>query len=216
MAERGRIHRDYRFGEFMIAIVDYGMGNLRSVHKAFEHVGAQAQITYRAYDISKADKVVLPGVGAIAPAMAQLNQLGLVDTLKTVIADGKPFLGICLGMQLLFERSSEGGTIEGLGIFSGTVERLAQGKVPHMGWNQVNITAGKETMYSGIVSGADMYFCHSYRVIPENTEVIASLTEYGLSIVSSVLHNNVWGVQFHPEKSQTNGLQVLKNFKELT
>ena len=133
----------------MIAIIDYGMGNLRSVHKAFEAVGAKAQVTHKIEDILKADKVVLPGVGAMGPAMQKLQELALTGPIRKVIQDGKPFLGICLGLQLLFERSSEGGFSEGLKILKGSVERFTDLKVPHMGWNQVKIQPAGNQMFKG-------------------------------------------------------------------
>ena len=199
----------------MIAIVDYGMGNLRSVQKALEKVGADARITHKGNDIVQADKIVLPGVGAMAPAMAKLRQLGLTETIREVISAGKPFLGICLGLQLLFEKSAEGGNVEGLKVLKGTVNRFTKGKVPHMGWNQVNVQPAGQAMYKGVPNGANVYFCHSYYVVPKDQNIIASVTEYGVPYVSSVAAKNIWGVQFHPEKSQTVGLQILKNFAEL-
>ncbi len=200
----------------MIAIIDYGMGNLRSVQKALEKVGAEARITYSKDDIVQADKVVLPGVGAMAPAMDKLRQLGLVDPIRASISAGKPFLGICLGMQLLFEKSAEGGSVEGLKVLKGSVERFNQGKVPQMGWNQLQIQPAGKGMYKGVKDKGDVYFCHSYFVAPHDTNITASVTDYGIAYASSVAVKNVWGVQFHPEKSQSIGLQILKNFAEAT
>jgi glutamine amidotransferase len=199
----------------MIAIIDYGMGNLRSVHKAFEAVGAQARVTNVIGDIFKADKVVLPGVGAMGPAMQKLQEFSLVGPIRKVIQDGKPFLGICLGLQLLFERSSEGGFSEGLKILEGSVERFNQLKVPHMGWNQIQPQAAGNTLFAGLNDGENVYFCHSYFVKPKDVSIAASITNYGVDFVSAVARGNVWGVQFHPEKSQKAGLQILKNFVEL-
>ena len=199
----------------MIAIVDYGMGNLRSVQKALEKVGVQARITHKSIEIKQANKVVLPGVGAMAPSMDKLRDLGLTETIREVIAAGKPFLGICLGMQLLFEKSTEGGDVEGLRILKGTVERFTQGKVPHMGWNQIKIQPAGAAMYQGVNDGADVYFCHSYYVIPKDVKIAASVTEYGIPYASWVATKNIWGVQFHPEKSQSVGLRILKNFAEI-
>jgi len=199
----------------MIAIIDYGMGNLRSVHKAFEAVGAQAQVTCKIPDILKADKVVLPGVGAMGPAMQKLQELALAGPIRKVIQDGKPFLGICLGLQLLFERSSEGVFSEGLKILKGSVERFSALKVPHMGWNQVtNLPIGNQ-MFNGLSSGENLYFCHSYFVKPQDTTITAGTTNYGADFVSAIVYKNIWGVQFHPEKSQKYGLQILKNFGAL-
>jgi len=199
----------------MIAIIDYGMGNLRSVHKAFEAVGAQAQVTHKVEDILKADKVVLPGVGAMGPAMLKLQEFALTGPIRKVIQDGKPFLGICLGFQLLFERSSEGGFSEGLKILKGTVERFTDLKVPHMGWNQVNGLPVGDQMFKGLSSGENFYFCHSYYVKPQDPSINAGLTNYGIDFVPCIVRGNVWGVQFHPEKSQKVGLQILKNFAQL-
>jgi imidazole glycerol-phosphate synthase subunit HisH len=199
----------------MIAIIDYGMGNLRSVAKAFEQVGAQVQITHTPADILKADKIVLPGVGAMAPAMQKLQELGLVDSIRKVTTEKKPFFGICLGMQLLFDKSSEGGHVQGLKIIPGNVERFATGKVPHMGWNQLSVTAAGGKLFKGIQPGSDVYFCHSYFCKPTDQSVAASMTNYEGDYVSAVAKDNIWGVQFHPEKSQTIGLKILKNFVEL-
>ena len=199
----------------MIAIIDYGMGNLRSVQKAFEKVGAQAMITHNPADIMKADRVVLPGVGAMAPAMQKLHELGLMDVIRRVIKEGKPFLGICLGLQLLFEKSSEGGYAEGLRILKGSVERFTQGKVPHMGWNQIKVLPAGGKLFAGITNGENVYFCHSYFVKPADQTIAATLTDYGIEYASSVVSGNIWGVQFHPEKSQTVGLKILENFTKL-
>ncbi len=196
----------------MIAIIDYGMGNLRSVHKAFEHVGAEARVTNIIEDILKADKVVLPGVGAMGPAMQKLQELGLTGPIRKVIQRGTPFLGICLGLQLLFERSSEGGFVEGLKVLEGSVERFTQLKVPHMGWNQIQVQAAGHKLFEGLNSGENVYFCHSYFVVPKDASAVASTTDYGADFVSAVVNGNIWGVQFHPEKSQKAGLQILRNF----
>jgi len=200
---------------YMIAIIDYGMGNLRSVCKAFEAVGAQAQVTHKVEDILKADKVVLPGVGAMMPAMQKLQELALTGPIWKVIKDGKPFLGICLGLQLLFEKSSEGGFSEGLKVLKGSVERFTELKVPHMGWNQVKAEPVGHKMFQGLSSGENMYFCHSYFVKPQDISIVSGVTNYGIDFVSAIVRDNVWGVQFHPEKSQKAGLQILKNFGEL-
>ncbi len=199
----------------MIAIIDYGMGNLRSVQKAFEKVGAIVSVTSSAQEILKADKVVLPGVGAMAPAMQRLRELGLVDVISRVTRENKPFLGICLGLQLLFDKSTEGGTVQGLQVLEGSVEKFTQGKVPHMGWNQIQVQSAGAAIYKGIADGENVYFCHSYYVIPKDKTIVASSTSYGINYCSSVVKGNVWGVQFHPEKSQSVGLQILKNFAQL-
>ena len=200
----------------MIAIIDYGMGNLRSVQKAFENVGARAAITSNKDEIAKAGKVVLPGVGAMQPAMDRLKELGLVETIKASVESGRPFFGICLGLQLLFDESNEGGRVAGLGIIPGRVERFGSLKVPHMGWNQLLIRNLQGPMYRQVLNGTNVYFCHSYFVTPKDNNAVATTTEYGASFVSSVCRGNIWGVQFHPEKSQKAGLQILKNFAELT
>lgn len=199
----------------MIAIIDYGMGNLRSVQKALEEVGADAKITESASDFKKAKKIVLPGVGAMKPAMEKLQSLGLIEPIRETIAQDKPFLGICLGFQLLFEKSNEGGEVAGLGILKGNVERLTQLKVPHMGWNQINFRQPTCPLFKGIDQASYVYFCHSYVVKPKDIHVVAATTDYGDDFASCVYTNNLFGVQFHPEKSQTIGLKILKNFTEV-
>lgn len=199
----------------MIAIIDYGMGNLRSVQKALEKVGAQTVVTQDPMGIQKADKVILPGVGAMLPAMEKIKSLGLISVIKESIEAGKPFLGICLGLQLLFEKSSEGGTVEGLGVLSGNVERFQELKVPHMGWNQLHIKDPKCPLFSGVENAVNVYFCHSYFVNPADPAITATTTDYGKEFVSGVFQRNVFGVQFHPEKSQAAGLKILRNFVEL-
>jgi len=198
----------------MIAIIDYGMGNLRSVQKAFEHVGAQAVVTQNPNDVRNAEKVVLPGVGAMKPAMEKLQSLKLIDSIRKTIKDGKPFLGICLGLQLLFEESDEGGKVKGLGLLPGSVKRFSSLKIPHMGWNQIHVQQSRCPLFIGIDNLSFMYFCHSYFVSPKNTACNAATTDYGVEFTSSVCLDNIFGVQFHPEKSQELGLRLLKNFKE--
>lgn len=199
----------------MLAIIDYGMGNLRSVQKALEKVGAETVISQDPMEIQKADKVILPGVGAMLPAMEKLKTLGLVSVIKESVESGKPFLGICLGLQLLFEKSSEGGEVAGLGIIKGNVERFQKLKVPHMGWNQLHIQKRQCPLFAGVEDLANVYFCHSYFVQPADMSVAAATTDYGVEFVSAVWNKNIFGVQFHPEKSQSIGLQILKNFVEL-
>lgn len=196
----------------MIAIIDYGSGNLRSVQKAFERVGAKALVTEKSEDILKADKVVLPGVGAIAPAMGQLAALKLIEPIKEVIEAGKPFLGICLGLQLLFEESCEGGTIKTLSVLPGKVKRFQDLKVPHMGWNELCIERGNCPFLKGIKALTHAYFCHSFFVEPAQKNIIATTTDYGIPFASSIWKDNLFAVQFHPEKSQKAGLTILKNF----
>jgi imidazole glycerol-phosphate synthase subunit HisH len=199
----------------MIAIIDYGMGNLRSVQKALERVGTNAIITQKASEVSKADKIVLPGVGAIEPAMKKLGELGLVNAIKENIRKGKPFLGICLGFQLLFEYSQEGGRIPALGILKGDVIRFNSLKVPHMGWNQITLRQRNCPLFHQVPQDANGYFCHSYYAHPSEKDTIAATTTYGVTFASAVAYKNIFGVQFHPEKSQTIGLQILKNFLEM-
>lgn len=200
--------------DFMIAIIDYGMGNLRSVHKAFEAVGHQAVVTRDAGVIKSASHVVLPGVGAFGDCMANLEQYGLVDSVGMAIQSGKPFLGICLGLQLLFTESEEFGVHKGLGIIPGKVRRFAADptlKVPHMGWNQVTVQRACP-VFAGIPNGANCYFVHSYFVDPVEKQIAATTTTYGIPFVSSIWKDNVVACQFHPEKSQAVGLQLIKNF----
>lgn len=199
----------------MIAIIDYGMGNLRSVQKALEKVGAKAVITQKPSDIARCQKIVLPGVGAMQPAMEKLESLGLIAPIRECIEKGKPFLGICLGLQLLFEESNEGGNVKGLGILKGQVVRFSKLKVPHMGWNRIDIKNADNELFVGVKNQSFVYFCHSYYVKPKDTAVIATTTDYAIDFVSSVRKENIFGVQFHPEKSQDIGLSILKNFTGL-
>jgi glutamine amidotransferase len=201
----------------MILIVDYGMGNLRSVQKGFEKVGAQATISNDPAEIAKATKLVLPGVGAFPDAMAELNRRKLVEPIRKAIADGTPLLGICLGLQLLFETGNEGGRYEGLGIFRGEVARFdvpREYKVPHMGWNRLSIR--KPTpLTEHLTPGPFMYFVHSYYVVPRDPNVIACETHYHRPFTSMVAKDRVFACQFHPEKSQADGLKMLGNFAAL-
>lgn len=201
-----------------IAIIDYGMGNLRSVQKAFEHLGFEAAVTRSPHEILSASKIVLPGVGAFRDCMKSLEELDLISPVLRSIQSGKLFLGICLGMQLLFTESEEFGRHAGLNLIPGKVLRFQPNspalKVPHMGWNQIQ--AKKETpLFAHLPLTPSVYFVHSYYVVPENREVIATTTEYGVSFTSSLQKENLFATQFHPEKSQTVGLQILKNFAGL-
>ena len=202
----------------MIAIIDYQMGNLRSVQKGFEAVGHEAQITSSPQDILQADKVVLPGVGAFRDAIAELKNRDLVDPIREVIAANKPFLGICLGLQLLFDRSYEGGEYEGLGIIPGEVKKFElppEYKVPHMGWNEAIIKQPAPVL-KGIEPGTHFYFVHSYYAAPESPDVVAIESEYHVPFCAMIWNGaNLFATQFHPEKSQENGLAILKNFAEL-
>lgn len=198
----------------MIAIIDYGMGNLRSVSKAFEAVGHQAMITRDASVIRNASHVVLPGVGAFGDCMANLKQYQLVEPIKGAIQSGKPFLGICLGFQLLFTESEEFGRHEGLDIFPGKVRAFTKDqalKVPHMGWNQIAIQKPCP-LFEGIANGSNWYFVHSFFVDPADQQITATMTSYGIPFTSSIWKDNVVACQFHPEKSQAVGLQLIQNF----
>jgi glutamine amidotransferase len=202
----------------MIAVIDYGMGNLRSVQKALEEVGAKTRVTSDPSDLKRCNKVVFPGVGAFGDAMKELRRRGLVDPIKDAIADGKPFLGLCLGLQLLFEKSEEAPGVKGLCVLRGEVKRFRfpknWQKVPHMGWNSiVNKARGPGArILKGIPDGSYVYFVHSYYVKPKDKNSILTMTDYGIDFVSGVCKNNVYGLQFHPEKSQALGLKILKNF----
>jgi len=198
----------------MIAIVDYGMGNLRSVSKAFEAVGHEAVVTRERATIKNASHVVLPGVGAFGDCMANLERFDLVEPIRSTIQSGKPFLGICLGLQLLFTESEEFGLHKGLGIIPGKVRKFVLDpalKVPHMGWNQVNIQRACP-LFDDIAEGSNWYFVHSYFVDPADRTVAATTTTYGIPFVSSIWKENIVACQFHPEKSQSVGLRLIKNF----
>jgi len=199
----------------MIAIIDYGMGNLRSVEKALQKAGADTCVTQDPREVEKADKIVLPGVGAMKPAMERLDRLGLVTAVKRAVGSQKPFLGICLGLQLLFEKSDEGGNVQGLGIFKGRVSRFKTLKVPHMGWNQIRSRQDSSSLMQGISEGSNVYFCHSYFVEPSDPDVTLTTTDYGVTFTSSVSRGRLFGVQFHPEKSQKVGLKIMQNFTRL-
>jgi glutamine amidotransferase len=200
----------------MIAIIDYGMGNLRSVQKGFERVGHQAVVTSDPAVVAQADKVVLPGVGAFEDAMAELRARGMVRPVLAAIDAGKPFLGICLGLQLLFDVGYENGRHEGLGVLRGEVLRFELPRdfsVPHMGWNQLEIRRRPPAL-EGLAEGTFVYFVHSYYVVPQDPAVVATETDYGGRFCSSIWRENVFATQFHPEKSQADGLRILKNFAE--
>jgi len=199
----------------MIAIVDYGMGNLRSVQRAFEYVGTEAIVTAHREAIEAASAVVLPGVGAFGKAMFNLERAGLADVIRQVIAQGRPFLGICLGLQLLFEDSEEMGQHRGLGVFGGQVKRFEVGlKVPQIGWNQIHVQQDSPLLDS-VADGSYAYFVHSYYVAPANPEIVLATTDYEIDFASIIGQDNVFGIQFHPEKSQAVGLRILRNFTAL-
>ncbi len=196
----------------MIAILDYGIGNLASVQKAFAKVGAGAKVTSSPDEIAGAEKVVLPGVGAFGKAAEHLAERGLVEPVRKAIANGKPFLGICLGMQLLFEASEEAPGVKGLGIFKGEVKRFQNvSKVPQIGWNEVR-QAKLSPLFASIPEAAFFYFVHSYYVAPQDRATVLALADYGGEYAVAVGRDNIWGVQFHPEKSQAWGLALLKGF----
>jgi imidazole glycerol-phosphate synthase subunit HisH len=199
-----------------IAIIDYNMGNIKSVENAFKRIGANVRVTDKPEIISKAGAVVLPGVGAFRDAVGNLKRLGLCECIMDTITRDKPFLGICIGLQVLFEFSMEGAKSPGLGIFKGSVEKIPDGvKIPHMGWNKVSIIKKESRLFKGIVSGESFYFVHSYHAACTDEKIISSTTDYGIDIVSSIEKGNVYALQFHPEKSSTFGLKVLKNFMEI-
>jgi len=199
----------------MIAIIDYGMGNLRSALRGIEKVGGDARIIQSPREMIGADAIVLPGDGAFGHAMQNLRAAGWVAPIKQAVADGVPFLGICVGMQLLFESSEEMGQHEGLGIFAGNVKRFPVGlKVPQMGWNQLNIRQSNPLLRD-VPNGGYTYFVHSYYCSPSDSSVTLATTDYGVDFASIVGRGNVWGAQFHPEKSQVVGLKILENFVSL-
>ena len=196
----------------MIALVDYGAGNIHSIEKALEYVGATVRVTNNPAIIVEADAVVLPGVGSAGSAMVQITQHGLDDAIREATQQGKPFLGICLGMQLLAEHHAEG-EVNGLGLFQGEVRRIPHGpKIPHMGWNQVKPLHENLPIFADIPENAYFYFAHSYYVEPQNSRGVAAVTEYGSQYCSVIATEQVWGTQFHPEKSGKLGLQLLHNF----
>ena len=207
----------------MIAIIDYGLGNIRSVEKGFLKVGADIKVTDRAAVVEQADAVVLPGVSAFRDCMQELKNLDLIDVVSGAIRKGKPFLGICLGLQILFSESEEFGICRGLDIFKGKVVRFdfsagperSSLKVPHMGWNEIKIAKDNNPLYAGIPDKSYFYFVHSYYVAPQDRSVIATTTDYGIGFTSSIWKDNVYAVQFHPEKSQTAGLKMLENFTKI-
>lgn len=213
----------------LIAVIDYGMGNLRSVQKALEKIGSRAIIANTPEQVLDASSVILPGVGAFAKCMNNLEKLGLVDSIYRAIEAGKPFLGICLGLQILFTESEEFGNPKGLNIIKGRVVRFPTNltgtdsnnqmpkvrlKVPHMGWNSLRFRK-RVPVYEHIDDGSYLYFVHSFYVVPEDENIISTTTTHGIDFTSSIWKDNIIAMQFHPEKSQRLGLQILKNFIEL-
>ncbi|MCK5187806.1 MAG: imidazole glycerol phosphate synthase subunit HisH [Deltaproteobacteria bacterium] len=207
----------------MIAVVDYGMGNLRSVQKALEKVGYTALVTNDSKQILNARSIVLPGVGAFKDCIYNLKRLNLVEPILNSIKIGKPFLGICLGLQILFTISEEFGETSGLNLIKGKVVRFSSKntstttrlKIPHMGWNSITIRKDLP-LFSGIEDGSFFYFVHSYYVIPDDEGVVATTTDYGIEFTSGIQQENIFACQFHPEKSQQIGLRLLKNFGKIS
>ncbi len=201
----------------MIALVDYGMGNLRSVEKALTRVGAEVRIVTGPDGARAAGKLVLPGVGAFGDCLKNLARQNLVESVREFIGSGKPFLGICLGMQGLFESSDEAPGVAGLGVLAGTVPRFAVNglKVPHMGWNRLRIVRRDCPLLAGIEDGSFVYFVHSYYCAPKDAGVVCATTDYGVEFCSMLWAGNVYATQFHPEKSQAVGLKLLENFVKL-
>ena len=201
----------------MIAIIDYDAGNLKSVEKALKSLNQEVIVSRDSSEILQADKVILPGVGAFGDAMNNLDKFGLVDTIKEVARKDTPFLGICLGLQLLFERSDESRGVNGLGILPGEIVEIPSApglKIPHMGWNSLNITPGSR-LFKGIEKNPYVYFVHSYYLKAGRPSDVAAKTWYSVDIDASVESGNVFACQFHPEKSSQTGLQILKNFTEI-
>ena len=202
----------------MIAIIDYDAGNIRSVEKAMAKLGQEVWITRDRERIMNADKVILPGVGSFGDAMSHLREYNLVEVIKDVVAEKKPFLGICLGLQLLYESSEETPGVEGLGILKGKILKIPEQeglKIPHMGWNSLHLQ-NDGRLFRGIEQNPYVYFVHSYYLKAEEEETVKATTEYSVKIHASVEKDNVFACQFHPEKSSDLGLQILKNFAELS
>ena len=196
----------------MIAIIDYGAGNIRSIEKALEYVGASVQVTDEPDTVNKAQAIVLPGVGSGGAAMSRMTERGLDNAIRKATQQGKPFLGICLGMQLLADHHAEG-EVDGLSLFPGAVRRIPYGpKIPHMGWNQVKPQHTALDIFDNIPPDAYFYFAHSYYVEPQDSQGVAAVTDYGSPFCSVIVTERVWGTQFHPEKSGSVGLQLLQNF----
>ena len=202
----------------MIAIIDYDAGNLRSVEKALLSIGEETIVTRKHDEILAADKVILPGVGAFGDAMRKLKEYGLVDTIHEAVDSGKPFLGICLGLQLLFRRSDESDGVEGLSILPGEILRIPDApgiKIPHIGWNSLEVSDGAR-LFKGLGENPYVYFVHSYYLKADDDSIVAATAEYGGTLIhASVQKDNVYACQFHPEKSGSVGMQILKNFAVL-
>lgn len=201
----------------MIAIIDYGAGNIQSVSKALKHIGCEAFITRDKEQILKADGAVLPGVGSFGDTMDTMNSYGIKDTVIEYTKSGKPFLGICLGLQLLFPASEESPEAKGLGIFDGTITKIPSGeglKIPHIGWNSLNIKK-TDGLFKGIDKNPYVYFVHSYFLNASDKNIVSAQTQYGVTIDASIEQGNIFATQFHPEKSGETGLKILKNFADI-
>jgi len=198
----------------MITIIDYGMGNLKSIENAFRYLGVETKITDNPSEIEKSKKLVFPGVGNFGKAIENLKKKKIDLAIKKAIEKGIPFLGICLGFQLLFEKSEEAPKIKGLSIFQGKVSRLKKAKIPQIGWNQLKIQK-KSKILKGLKGGSFVYFMHSFYPKPLDKKIIITKTNYGIDFCSSIESKNIFGVQFHPEKSGKVGLKILKNFVEI-
>ncbi|CDB88802.1 MAG: imidazole glycerol phosphate synthase subunit HisH [Clostridium sp.] len=201
----------------MIAIIDYDAGNLKSVEKALQYLDEECIVTRDKEELLKADKIILPGVGAFGDAMEKLHKFGLVDVIHKLVKENKPFLGICLGLQLMFESSEEGPGVKGLGLLPGKIVKFPEKegfKIPHMGWNSIDVKEGSR-LFKGVSNNSYVYFVHSYYLQAENENDVAATTEYITHVHASVEHDNIFACQFHPEKSGDVGLRILKNFCEL-
>lgn len=201
----------------MIAIIDYGAGNIQSVYKALKYIGCECIVTRNKDKILKADGAILPGVGSFGDSMNTMESYGIKDVVKEFVNTGKPFLGICLGLQLLFPESEESPDVKGLDIFKGSVTKIPSGqglKIPHMGWNSISILKD-EGIFRGIENNSYVYFVHSYYLKAESRDIVAAQTEYGVTIDAAVSYKNVYATQFHPEKSGEVGLKILRNFADM-
>ncbi len=201
----------------MIAIIDYGAGNIQSVYKALKYIGCECIVTRDKDKILEADGAILPGVGSFGDSMNTMESYGIKDVVKEFVNTGKPFLGICLGLQLLFPESEESPNVKGLDIFKGSVTKIPNGhglKIPHMGWNSINILKD-EGIFRGIENNSYVYFVHSYYLKAESRDIVAAQTEYGVTIDAAVSYKNIHATQFHPEKSGEVGLKILRNFADM-
>lgn len=202
----------------MIAIIDYGAGNIRSVYKALRHIGAECEITNDKNKIMNADAAILPGQGSFGDCMGSMKQSGIMSVVREFMNSGKPFLGICVGLQLLFESSEESEGVEGLSVFGGTIRRIPNGeglKIPHMGWNSIEIKADSP-LFKDVKNGSYVYFVHSYYLDSPDKSIVSAQTSYGVTIDAAVEKGNVFATQFHPEKSGDVGLRILENFVEMS